>query len=61
VVEERAVNRLDHQYLNDFFENPTAENLAKWIFDQIGELNPEYVEVWESEKASVRYTPDNQK
>lgn len=29
---------LDHAYLNDIFEfNPTAENIAKWICDTLGE------------------------
>jgi len=24
---------LDHQDLNDVFDNPTCENIAQWIFD----------------------------
>lgn len=29
-------DKLDHQYLNDVFDfNPTAENIAKWICDNI--------------------------
>ena len=29
---------LDHKYLNDLFDfNPTAENMAKWMADQIEE------------------------
>jgi 6-pyruvoyltetrahydropterin/6-carboxytetrahydropterin synthase len=56
---------LDHQYLNDLpaFQtmNPTSENLARYIFEQMGMLlsgcpcEVVEVEVWESEKASVIY------
>ena len=30
-------DELDHSYLNDIFglENPTSENLAKWIWDKL--------------------------
>lgn len=30
--------KLDHRYLNDVFDfNPTAENIAHWICDQVGD------------------------
>ena len=30
--------KLDHAYLNEIFDfNPTAENIAKWICDTLGE------------------------
>jgi 6-pyruvoyltetrahydropterin/6-carboxytetrahydropterin synthase len=30
-------NQLDHNYLNDIsgLENPTAENIAKWVYDKL--------------------------
>jgi 6-pyruvoyltetrahydropterin/6-carboxytetrahydropterin synthase len=36
-VVEPIVARLDHYYLNELegLANPTAENLAKWLWDQI--------------------------
>ena len=56
---------LDHQFLNElpaFSEmNPTSENLARYIFEQMGvklsQCPCEVVEteVWESEKSSVVY------
>jgi len=56
---------LDHQYLNElpaFREmNPTSENLARYIFDNMGQKLSQCscevieIEVWESEKASVIY------
>jgi 6-pyruvoyltetrahydropterin/6-carboxytetrahydropterin synthase len=35
-------DRLDHQYLNDIpgLENPTSENLARWIWEQMKPLLP---------------------
>lgn len=37
-IKKEIHDKLDHQYLNDIVDfNPTAENMAKWIADQIGE------------------------
>ncbi|MDQ1363196.1 MAG: 6-pyruvoyltetrahydropterin/6-carboxytetrahydropterin synthase [Pseudomonadota bacterium] len=62
-------NRLDHQYLNDVapFDmiNPTAENIAAYLYGEIGRLvNTDHVKVravtlWETERACVRYTEEN--
>jgi 6-pyruvoyltetrahydropterin/6-carboxytetrahydropterin synthase len=35
VVRERAIVALDHYTLNDFIENPTAENIVLWIWDRL--------------------------
>jgi len=32
---KRIVNQLDHENINHFVAQPTAENIAKWICDQI--------------------------
>lgn len=35
-VKQQIIGRLDHRYLNDLFDfNPTAENLARWICEQV--------------------------
>ena len=39
IVRERVIDKFDHQCLNDFFENPTAENVAVWIWDQLADLS----------------------
>ena len=47
----------DHKYLNDVMtENPTAENIAKWLFKQLG--NCKAVTVWETPECSVTYRED---
>lgn len=35
VVREQAVDALDHQTLNDFIENPTAEHIVLWIWRRL--------------------------
>ena len=47
-------DKLDHKYLNDVVEfNPTAENMAKWICDNVP--NCYKVEVQESEGNTATY------
>jgi len=61
VVEENVVAYLDHSYLNDILEQPTAENLARWIWEQL--VDPLHsnnyslyeVIVWESASSFVTY------
>jgi len=60
------INRFDHQYLNDIppFDriNPTTENMAKYIFDELSKLiNTENIKIskvsiWESDTCSASYT-----
>jgi 6-pyruvoyltetrahydropterin/6-carboxytetrahydropterin synthase len=62
-----CLSPLDHAFLNDVFpfteKNPSAENIAKWIFDQMRRKLPDEVHlsgvtVWESETASATYYED---
>ena len=59
IVNERVISRLDHAYINDFITQPSAENIALWIW---GELEDSVrrencclyeVHVWETENSSV--------
>ncbi|HIJ21310.1 MAG: 6-carboxytetrahydropterin synthase QueD [Gammaproteobacteria bacterium] len=64
-VTREATDRLDHRYLNELEPfnqiNPTAENIARTLYQQISAgLNSERVHVdavtvWETERASARY------
>lgn len=54
---------LDHKHLNDIFEfNPTAENMAKYIFEKFKTQFPQLYKVVISEtpktKASYEYKPE---
>lgn len=44
------VNKLDHQYLNDFIENPSAENIALWFLNSLRETYIYSVKIWETPK-----------
>ncbi len=62
---ERALERLDHSYLNEVppFDkmNATAENLARFIYTELsgalkkGDVKVKSVRVWESESAGASY------
>jgi 6-pyruvoyltetrahydropterin/6-carboxytetrahydropterin synthase len=65
---KKVLEQVDHQFLNEippFTEiNPTAENVAAWVYQEIGPLlNSETVKVsainlWETDNARVRYTEE---
>ncbi|HEU5479150.1 MAG TPA: 6-carboxytetrahydropterin synthase QueD [Candidatus Tumulicola sp.] len=35
IVHHTAIDPLDHQTLNDFIENPTAERIVLWIWERV--------------------------
>lgn len=39
-VREVVVSRLDHTFLNDLMKNPSAENLAVWIWRELEKVLP---------------------
>jgi len=45
VVQEHVLSRCDHRTLNDFLENPTAENIARWTFEVLEPRLPGLAEV----------------
>ncbi len=57
IIKDKIMNKLDHANINDVIPlNPTAENIAKWICDQIS--NCYKVEVQESEGNIAIYELD---
>lgn len=63
----QIVSRFDHRYLNEIppFDKttPTAENLARYIFDELKKVIPpkiriKEVSVWESPTAKLSYSED---
>ncbi|HHL40358.1 MAG TPA: 6-carboxytetrahydropterin synthase QueD [Deltaproteobacteria bacterium] len=62
---DRLLDRLDHMYLNEIppfdRENPSSENLARFIYEELsrvlndGNVKVTSVKVWESERAAAEY------
>jgi 6-pyruvoyltetrahydropterin/6-carboxytetrahydropterin synthase len=64
LVNEKIVDKMDHVNLNDLFENPTAERMAEWIWEQLedapefdgaGVLHLYEVKLWEGLGSFVTY------
>lgn len=57
-IKDAVHNRLDHACLNDVLDfNPTAENIARWICDNVE--NCYRVDVQESEGNTASYEREN--
>jgi len=69
-VAREVGDRLDHRYLNELEPftdiNPTAENIAAYLYREISaQLNTDTIKVsavtlWETERACVRYSEENE-
>lgn len=61
IVESKILQQLDHSYLNDFIQQPSAENISRWIWDRLyDELSRENcrlyeIQVWETENCGITY------
>jgi 6-pyruvoyltetrahydropterin/6-carboxytetrahydropterin synthase len=62
-IEKTVTNKLDHAYLNDIVEQPTAENLSVYIFNTLDAVFKKKfgarvvrVDLWETENACVTLT-----
>ena len=62
-----VIKKLDHENLNEreyfTYMNPSSENIARFIYNEIAEIIPHYVsiksvQVWESDTNSVTYTEE---
>ncbi len=55
IIKQKIKDKMDHKYLNEIFDfNPTAENIAFWIQQELGEKCYR-VEVEESENNLAIY------
>ena len=57
VVRREVVDLLDHRYVNDLIENPTAEVMAVWIWNHLARPLSGLVEIelFETRSCSVVY------
>jgi 6-pyruvoyltetrahydropterin/6-carboxytetrahydropterin synthase len=67
-VVHSVLDRMDHQWLNEFppFDvlNPSAENMARYIYEQVHEglktragVRVGFVRLWETDTAHATYRP----
>lgn len=67
-VVHAVLDRMDHQWLNDYppFDvlNPSAENMAKYIYDEVSSglgtrpgVKVGWVKLWETDTSSAVYRP----
>jgi len=61
VVNTFVLKKLDHQYVNDIIQIPTAENIIKWIWNSLSEGFKKYdielfmLTLWETPTSCVVY------
>jgi 6-pyruvoyltetrahydropterin/6-carboxytetrahydropterin synthase len=57
IVRREVIDRLDHRYVNDLVDNPSAENMAFWIWKRLASHLPglEEIELHETRNCSVVY------
>jgi 6-pyruvoyltetrahydropterin/6-carboxytetrahydropterin synthase len=55
IVEAKVIRPLDHTYLNDTMRQPSAENIAIWVWEHLTELPLAEVTVFETPTSWVTY------
>ncbi len=61
IVNKSIIDILDHNYLNNVIDNPTAENTIIWVWDKLKDgfkntdVKLKQLRLWESPNASVEY------
>jgi len=61
IVNEKVLKKIDHSYLNNIIKQPSAENIALWVWKQLEESVSRKncrlyeVQVWETETSGVVY------
>ncbi|TDT51346.1 6-carboxytetrahydropterin synthase QueD [Fonticella tunisiensis] len=61
IVKEKVVDKFDHAYINDIISQPTAENIAVYVWNELVEVLKRSncrlyeVEVWETKTSGVIY------
>ncbi|MDR1652033.1 MAG: 6-carboxytetrahydropterin synthase QueD [Synergistaceae bacterium] len=65
IVGAEIISKFDHAYLNDIIPQPSAENIARYVFEKLDPLlegpncSLDAVRVWETERSSVIFSRDD--
>lgn len=61
IVENSVVKKFDHHYINDVIKISTAENIIKWVWEELSEkfkkcnVNLYELKLWENPSSFVTY------
>jgi 6-pyruvoyltetrahydropterin/6-carboxytetrahydropterin synthase len=55
VVEDIVLKKLHNSFLNDFFPQPTMENIVRWVWEEIADMKPIRITLWENPNSFVLY------
>lgn len=61
LVNDNVLDKFDHAYLNDFIKQPSAENIAEYIWNELEPLVKRdnchlyEIEVWETKTSGIVY------
>ncbi len=58
IVMERVVDVLDHSFVNDFLEHPSAENICLFVWEKCQDLPLYEVKVWETPTSFATFRPE---
>lgn len=65
LVKENILEEFDHHYINEFIEQPTAENIAEYIWNKLEPLvktknaSLYEIEVWETKTSGIIYNGED--
>lgn len=60
IVNDMIIEKLDHTHLNEIFENPSAEVMAVWVWEELEKELPLYeIRLWETDSCFVTYRGKN--
>lgn len=60
IVERKVIDILDHKYINRLIKQPTAENIAIWVWQCLEkDLKLFKIEIWETPDSYVTYYGKN--
>lgn len=55
-VNKKVLQKLDHAFINKIIKQPTAENIAMWIWEQLeGDMPLFEIKLWETPSSFVAY------
>lgn len=61
IVKEKVIDKFDHSYINEIIKQPTAENIAVYVFNELKDVLKRdncrlfEVEVWETKSSGIVY------